>query len=737
MAGKLSKQIGAAKIIDEAAYSDGSTAQQIHNFRRNERNNLETKFLIIPAVHRGLVSGGIPVPFIASGGCLAACYTSTWGEVPELLFLTKTGVFRYEPWWPSLVNGLREQFHYHYSGSESVTPQGASYFPPQWAAVGNRIYFSWCDGGALWVWDAENERLRPFGYPARPSPPDAQGPAAGGNSGSQNSGGFSARGRIGTTDGTWTDEDGVTVGGVDDLERHYYVVYENVDGAYSAMSPRGGVVTMRAQLADPFAESFADRNQPEDLCKRMRVYGIPQGPVGTAATILLATSNLKRLPQGDHGEPRFLQRIPSAIVDQIIDDIPDGELGATWQEREVTPVGVHLLRAFSGSLFLARTNAYPARIWWSEQTSTAGPTPESILAGHWRDVEPATGPITALFGAQVGGGAVAAALLILKEDAAHFLTGNYPDWQIGTLHQRAGCAGPNVIASVPDGSVIWYGARTFWRLAPDGTVRDIGTAVIRKRLRRINYAEARNGSVLVDRHSGEVVFSLPVDDGITPSFQFIWDYIEQGWRTGDWMTITNTLEVPNEDLIFVVGTYDGETNVFAWGRGACNIKSAPNNHFYSGLNPATYQTGWNSFDSFPKHTFFNYEYVVGIGDELYDGALAMRMMRNWNASETPGFDVSDTDSASFTLAHPEQAGIAYWSSSVVGDRTVHPAVFGAVYRERRPYTVRVGAAAASAEVVGIELTVTPPSSFALVGLTAYGTKIADDGTRVGHVSEGQ
>ncbi len=732
MAGKLSKQVGVAKIIDEAAYSDGSTAQKILNFRRNERGNLENKFLVMPMVHRDLCGAArdVPLPFL-DGGCLAMAYTAVYGEVPEILFLTKTGVFRYAPWQGTLPTGLEEVFDWTFDDHVSVTPQGRGYFPPQTVAIGNRIYFTWGDGGGAWVWDVENERLRPFGYTARPSAPDAQGPAASEDMGGENAGGLSFRGRIGTTDGTFSNVDGEIVGGLDDGEWHYYDCFENEDGAYSAMSARGGMCSVRRQLADPDNVLY-----PEDLCRRWLVSGIPQAPRGTAATILLRTRNLKRLPSGDDGSPRFLHRIPSSIVDKWIDDIPDGELGPLWQDREVTPTGLYLMRSFGGSLWLGRTDGAPCRVWWSEQTNTNGPTPESVLAGHWRDVFPSTGPLTAFFEAQVGGGATSTAMLMLKETAAHFVTGQYPDWQFGTLHQRAGCAGPTVIAAAPDGTVIWYGARTFWRLNRDGGVDDIGAPKIQKRLRRVNYAEARNGSVFVDRHSGEVIFSLPMDDSITPDHQFVWDYIAQGWRDGNWMAITATLEVPNEDLIFVVGLYDEESNVFVWDRGAWNFETA-NDNKYNGLEDAVYQSGWTTFDSLPQHTFCNFEYAVGVGDEIYDGALTLRMLRNWNATETPGHDVSSPNGTGFTLAHPEQGSIAFWSSSVAGDRTPRPASFGALYRERRPYTVQLGVAAASAEVVGVELTVDPDTSFALVGLSVYGSVVDRDGARVGRLSEGQ
>jgi hypothetical protein len=731
-ADRVGKEIGQAKVIDEGPWSDGSTAQDIHNFRRNERGNLDNRFIIMPLVHKATVTGaaeiGIPDCFSQSQGCLAIAYTAMSGEIPEILFLTSEGVFRYAPWLGSSANGaLEEQFLFGFTGSEgSVIPQGRVYFPPQWESVGDRIYWTWCDGGGAWVWDGR--RIRPFGFTAKPSPPEVSGPAKDSN---PNDGGFSVRGRIGTTDGTFTDEDGLVVGGIDDGEWHYYCAFENVDGAFSPTSGRGGMATIRLELASPNADDDDDKTHAEDLARRFRVMGIPAGPLGTAARILLRTRNLRRLPGGDDGTPRFLHRLPSSITDQWIDDIPDGELGAAWEDRETTPGGFYLLRHYSGSLFIARTNAFPSRIWWSEQTALTGPTPESIMAGHWRDVFPNTGPITALFEAQFGDGAVATTLLVMKEQGVHFLAGNYPEWQIGTLHRRAGCAGPGVIAAVPDGSVIWYGARTFWRLTREGAVEDIGFP-IRKRLRRVNYAEAKKGSSFVDRRAGEVVFSLPVDDSLDPSFQFVWDFIAQGWRTMDQVTIHAACEIPGEDLVLISGDYDGDQNVYVWDRGNYNIETQVDSTF-DGLNQAIYQTGWVAFgDGAARHATYQVDYLVVTAEETFEGVLNVRTFKDWNEQNS----TSGVDQVSFTLAHPEDDDVPFWDATLVADQPEDPAILGTdKYRTRRPFTAYVPINIASAESIGIRLTVPAGRVASLVAISAYGSRVSGPGGRAARVAE--
>jgi hypothetical protein len=742
---RIGRSLGAALIIDESPYSAGDTALEILNFRKTERGILESRFLIMPLIHpAGLIGEAvddIPDAFngVGDAGCLAIAYANVHGGVPEVLFLCGSGVFRYATWGGSTWGGtpnnaqLAEQLSYGLEGqADTVSPQGRVHFPPQWETVGNRIYFTWCDGGGAWVWDVDNKRLRTFGYDAAPHAPDVQGPAVNEEDPSQpNQGGFSVQGRVGTVEADWTEpKDGEVVGGIDAFERIYYAVLEGVDGHFSPTSAAGGHATMRLEIADKPSDD--EPSYPDDLRRRFRVMNIPLAPTGTAAVILLATSNLKRLPPGDDGSPRFLHRIPGGLADQWIDDIPDGELGAKWQDREPAPLGFYLLKSFSGSLFIGRTDGNPSRVWWSEQTNVNGPTPESIMAGHWRDVYPSTGPLTAFHEAQFGD-SNPPMLLVFKEQAVHFLTGTYPEWQVGTLHRRAGAAGPNLVVTCPDGAVLWYGARTFWRLDRAGNVTDIGRP-IRKRLRRVNYAEAKMGCAFVDRRSGEVIFSLPIDDSLTPNFQFVWDWEAVGWRTLNQMVIKAACEIAAEDLVFLSGTYDGFDNVYIWDRGAFQYQDG-NSERFNGLEEAIYQTGWLTFgEGAGAHAHHQFDYLVVVGEESYEGTLTTRTFRDWVA--TPSEATGSPDTVSFTLAHPEDEDVPYYDG-VGTEAPDDPATFDEdKYRDERPFTAQVPINIPSAEVVSVSLRVASPKIARIVTMSIYGSKVAGPGARTPRVAEG-
>ena len=198
-----------------------------------------------------------------------------------------------------------------------------------------------------------------------------------------------------------------------------------------------------------------------------------------------------------------------------------------------------------------------------------------------------------------------------KKNACHYITGEYPNWQVGTLHGNAGAAGPNLIQTLPNNSIIWYGTGTFWKLQ-NGIVTDIG-APIRKLLSRVNETRSRYGVSWVDREYREGIFALPFDDETQNNMQFIYDYERNGWRVREDVKIDCVLNLPEERCTLIAGIqkiirlgalkpdaandlpttiprpadiYD-EANVFVYHR------SYPN--FIPFNRISTYISGWMSF----------------------------------------------------------------------------------------------------------------------------------------------
>jgi hypothetical protein len=687
---------GFARVMDESPYSDGATADLILNWFSDDRGYLRAGLPLMPVIPSEWQNPAAqPAAF---GDVLAMAYLLKDGEVPEYLFATSTGFFRYAPWnrFGGGANaGLEEVYHWTRGNStSSVVPQGSQKYPAQITVVGNRAYLSFCDGGGLWVYDAADVVMRPFGFDLQPSPPNAEGPSPK-SGGDVNGGGFSVRGRVGATEPDWTGLDGanvVAIGGIDTMRRRYGVVWEGPDGNYSQTSEMGGQVAMQRNLADP-------ANGPEVLRRRFRVLDIPAGPDHAVAAIILATANLDRLPVGDDGSLRFLTRLPSTIAPEHIDDAPDGELGEVWVDRATPPKGVFFVANAFGSTWLLRSSAFPARVWWSEQTSIYGATLEGFLRGHWRDVFPSTGPITGWFLARVPD-ASENMLVVLKSGAAHFLTGRFPSWDEGTLHNRAGCDGPALIQVCPDGSVVWFGAGTFWRYDPgNGQVADIGSA-IRKRLRRVSLGAAAAGFSYRVVSRGEVVFWLPADGDRLPRMGFVWDYLGGGWRLVSHFTDARcALSVDATDETFVAASHNGLTTVWAEGRGYPGFATAN--------ITATYRSGWVTPEvGTPKASQPYYAgRLMVAGEEAAENAMALSVYRNWS------LDDKATDGLTIKARHPDEDALATYGTAQFGS---------SLYRTPRHYYHEAAVDAPNATAVAVELSGT--GRFTLFSMDTFSSR---------------
>lgn len=707
--------VGLARVIDQRPVADVRTADMIMGFWLDNRNILRNDFRIMPLFPD--VWNAAAQPTDASNVLKMVFHRFDGGERPEILFLCSTGVFRYSPWDRNSGvagnRGMREQGYWRYDATSlaSISPQANAQYRPQAIGFGNAIYFSFTDGSGIWVWDGKN--LRPFGYRNSPPPPSAQGPAR--NNDGPNAGGFSVRGRVGDLNSDWADTGGNVVGGIEPFQRQYWVVYENEAGGYSPLSPAGTNVTLRQQLGDT-------GNPLDRLRKRFWVRDIGVGPEGTRARILLASKNLEQAQEIDDTLPHFLHRIPNNQATEYIDDVADGELGGIWEDREPAPAAF-FVKPFGGSMFLMRTQGNPSRIWWTEQGSVNNTLVlESCIAGHWRDVFPETGAITGALNVRLPGDNAQAAMLIYKERAVHFISGQYPFWRFGTLHTHAGLEGPDLVQSSPDGSVVWYGSRTFWRLDPKtGQVVDIGLP-LRRRLNRINPTTARYGQSWVDESQNEVVFCLPQDDSDLPDLQFVWDYHNQGWRLRNDVQVKCALSIPGSDVTLLAGFWDGDNTVWVYHRGY------PGYDFDAPM--AIYRTAW-----FPQtnpedlHDQANTRELIFLMEESYQGTANLVGYQDWN----PDLRVFGTTDAGvedefINLHHPEQPEqIAFYAPEPAATATMtETAQYDSdVYRTRRVYQHQISVMIPRASVVQFELHSVDHMAF--FSLDAYGPHVASGG----------
>tara|TARA_R100001015_G_C4635122_1_gene203576 strand:- start:5480 stop:7849 length:2370 start_codon:yes stop_codon:yes gene_type:complete len=774
------RTVGFAKIMAELPISDGKLAHEIINFHGTSDGSLDSRFAIMPLVPDQWNTEGkdflieFQPPELSE--VLAMQYMKFDGECPELLILTSNGVYRFLP--PnrtgripfgsietdvSSSNGLVEQFYYDNSNlKRSVKPQTKVMFPPQTEVVGNRIYFTFCDGGASFVWDGT--RIREFGYSQSPSNPYVLGPATEDGAKNKNTGGFSDSGRIGTLNynlsTTDDDKNVITSGGIESGLYYYAVVYENEDGAYSVTSEKSNRVNINFMV--PPAGSLAADFGLQFLKRRFWICDVPKGPVGTVARVLVRTMNLASLPPGDVGRLRFLHRIPNNSATEYMDDIPDSELGSEWDHRRNVPIGFFFMKFFSGSMFVMRTEQYPARVWWSEQGTTTGSIPESFLHSHWRDVFPETGGITGALSTSFNG---KQAMLVFKESATHYIAGSYAQpgtegWTFGTISTIAGCSGPNLSQSSPDGQVVWYGNGTFWMLNPEegGGVIDIG-ATIRSRLSKVNNEAERFGVSWVNKTNKEMVFCLPYKDSSKPNLQFVWDYINRGWRLRQDLVMNAVEQIG--DLNLVAGSWRGVTGFRGDGRvetpttlsptsadippiDESTIDTLPTNTIYvygngyANYNPgseliATYKTGWSNFEEFGPGFHISQRAADSVFTmvERCSRIATVRTFADWD------YDSPLANDLEISLVHPENNGIDVYGGSQphLESETENTEVgsYGSdssVYRKSRTYTHRLAVDVPSCTVFSLELSASSISEpMSILSIDAYGPQTSTAGSR--------
>jgi len=708
--------VGYARVMADMPQSDGTLAYEIVNFGIDDRGLLDSSFKAMPLHPKNWgktpIHPAVPVypPELSKVYGLGFFDFGMSGR-PELLFITDSGIRRFAPWHRTdNDSALIPVYFYDFdNNANEVIPTGTPRFPAQMESVGKYVYINFCDGGACWVWNGE--KLRKFGYTNKPPPAIAQGPSSSANGATtsaerlamlagENCGGFSFPGRIGSLENDWTDNTGAVLGGLDQGLWEYYVVWENEAGAYSAMSPVSSPVTMHRELA-----STATMNLYR-LTRSFWVGGIGTGPEGTVARIILRTPNLMRLGPNDDGRPRLLKRIPNNVSEEFIDDIPDGALGAPWEDREVLPRDFYFMKYFSGSLFLMRTDEEASRVWWSEQTNIFGPTPESFMMGHWMDVSPETGPITGAIAARFGSGDTASSMLVFKEHAVHAVGGQYPNFQSATIRKGPGLAGPNLVQSAPDGTVVFYGANTFWKLDPsEGQVNDIG-GPIRKRLARINPFAAKRGVSWIQKKTGELYFALPLDDSKGNNIQFVYDYRYSGWRLREDFIIESVAAIPRHDIVLIAGTYDSLSTVWVKDRGYSS---------FSFTHPtAKYSSGWFSLGEGPSGFSSTYHLtdLIVTGEERGSTAATAHVYKEWDLSDVAAAD-------SITAAHAEESPIAYYGSALWGVGT---------WRSDKFYQQRIGLDTHSTGVSRVEIQVSSP--FCLYGMDVFGLTIASPSGRV-------
>jgi hypothetical protein len=680
--------IGSARGVGAFPIGDGSFWEEIHGFMRDERGLLRSRHGWQPLIPDEWRSPDSP-PAAFSSSVLGMVSWKREGIIPEILILTAdatSGVYRYAPWRRAAGGtnpGLEEVKQWTEDGAAFIASTGRSLCPASMVVGPTSVFFTFGDRAGVWEWDGD--RLLPVGFTSPPAAPHARGPNV--NADGPNSGGFSVTGRIGTTDGSWTDDTGAAVGGLDNGLWRYYVVSRHINGAYSPMSVASPPCTIRREMASATV-------RPDELRRGFRVHG-EKGPPQTAAKVYLRTPNLRRLGNLTP-EPRFLLAIEGNFDHaDFVDTLADGELGPIWLNREAEPSGTLLLAEFDSCLLRLNTYAHPARMYFSERTQY-GPAFGSIAQGNWLDIHPSSGPITGAIAIPWQGQATSV-LLVFKETCTRVVSGAYPLYQEGTFCD-SGMPGPKLVQLLPDGALVWFDGLTFRRYTVEEGFSDLGSP-IRRKLKRVDTTRTAFGVSYHDSVGRCAVFVLPVRGSDAIDYKFIWDYEANTWRHGQDIGYNAVLTL-TDGTILIGGTLDDVPNVYIQGAYRPNY-----------ANPSfewTLRTAWTPIQDGPKMDADGVvQRLVLHAEETGTYEYAAYQYKDWNHDNAVRGTVNDPEAATVSGYDPRKGDIPVFGTATFNTD---------VWRDPRVYRCTIPSNGIPAIVYQVELTGTEP----LALLTVYG-----------------
>jgi len=223
------------------------------------------------------------------------------------------------------------------------------------------------------------------------------------------------------------------------------------------------------------------------------------------------------------------------------------------------------------------------------------------------------------------------------------------------------------------------------------------------------------GNSWIDMEHREAVFILPFDDSNVPNVQFVWDYIEQGFRMQTGLTVTGgSTYLPEINTVLVAGTYQSgvgpsqvaKKGVFAINRQFPGITNPPI------ARTATYKSGWMSFGQGPRRTeTFRAAQLVLTSEEKSSGNVDIKMFQDWILD-------AEVSPVSTNAMHPESSTIATYGSATYGTD---------VWRSYRTYTDKVAVDLPSESHHCIHIETTSP--YSLYNVDVWGPKIAGSGSR--------
>jgi hypothetical protein len=419
--------------------------------------------------------------------------------------------------------------------------------PPQWVSVPNGVIIIPPRGRAYFF---DGNRVGPLGYDVRPPSPIGKGPSYsvlsvhyGYNHTAQDSDlprpelGIGRKGTIepfpgtsgfiNTSAGAVNVESPGTAGRL--LPGSFSAAVQWLDawGNLSPLSTTSAPITLPSEDSGVIDGATGLRTgayfDSDHLGRYFAWTGIVPGPDYTVGRIVYTSRDQKQSGTID------LFEHPSSVVgglygyatlqDNVTTFLPDNVPEAWLSATPINPMPVPEFRTAAlafGRLFIIDVHG---KVRWSQQGLWG-----TFLPLDFIDPDPTNSPV-ALH-------AVGSGVLVMTRASTFLITETSTGFEHALLSQSWGCVAPDSVATMSNGSTVWFGGRSFYSY--DGAaVQDVG-ASIEYRLRKANRTRWVNATATVDPRTGQYLCAITEDSGQFPTAVFAlstaerWSYFRVG-----------------------------------------------------------------------------------------------------------------------------------------------------------------------------------------------------------------
>jgi hypothetical protein len=587
-------------------------------------------------------------------------------------------------------------------------------FPTQFETMGNGVVIVPQEGRAYFY---NGHIIAPLGFAQKPASPQCLGPEdsvggvnlSGDVSGTNDTGythtglwackdqfnpsgmeyGF-GKSRIGTVNDYIADsgnapfKEGLLDSGEWRARVQYIDVFGNLSAASEPSAPvactrQGAVIEIRNKAPISTPES-APSMSPEHLKFQLAWTGIPTGPDHCVARNLYRTKDLINsgdgnyytVPQNTAATFSTFATLQDNVSTMYPDNMSDGYLGSKMMDIVPVPL-FRLCRAAFGRLFIANELDNEGLIRFSQPGAWG-----TFQAGDTIFPDATGGEITGMWRCDRG-------LLAFTSSSTFLITalGRGDDFSAAPLSQEVGCAAPNSIQTLGDGSVVWLGYNGFY--AFDGQTISFVSTPLNRLFKRLTLSRFSQACSAYDSHTGEYRCWVSTDGSKENNLCLV-------FSGGNWRTRTDfsPRDVCTTDdhrgYMLAAGSIPGQS-----GRDGVYLVDHPPSREDAAIRTiadsreAVIETVWmEGINSKKKETIPT---VYLWFRETENAAVNIEVMRDWRE------DVVETvQVARYSTVDPPPL----WGDAALGEPE-------AKFRRRRPYWTRAQIYLPSAEVVKLRI----------------------------------